>query len=191
MYRFRDLIIVAAAATCLLMSTGCQSPTSASDTVSVDDYVTSVTTPPTATATEATDGRTYRVVRGNNQPDEVLAFKYVTTFAVTLTINSKATGKDVDLTFPITITAATGKVQQASGGIVTPPTGGEVEHYDSVIVQTTNSTISAVNGTATLTFQVWYTLPNGRKEALVTESVSFKDADGATFSKNVDVVVSP
>lgn len=191
MFRFPTTLILAAGVACLFTSIACQSPTSASDTVSVDDYVTSVTTPSTAAAAASTDGRTYRVVRGNNQPDEVLPFTYVTTFAITLTINSKATDKNVDLTFPITITAATGKVQQASGGIVTPPTGGEVEHYDSVILQTSNSSISAVNGTATLTFQVWYTLPNGRKEALVTESVAFRDADGATFTKSVDVVVAP
>lgn len=177
--------------TATLSASACQSPTSASDTVSVDDYVTSVTTPSTASATDATDGRTYRVVRGNNQPDEVLAFKYSTTFAITLTVTSKATDKSVGLTFPMTITSASGKVQQASGGIVTPPTGGEVEHYDSVILGTSNSSISAANGNATITFQVWYTLPSTRKEALITENISFKDADGQTFAKSVDVVVAP
>ena len=59
----------------------------------MDDYVTSVTTPATATATASTDGRTYRVVRGNNQPDEVLPFTYVTTFAVTLTTEGSAEAK--------------------------------------------------------------------------------------------------
>lgn len=189
--RFRSLLVAVSSVAAALSSVACQSPTSASDSVSVDDYVTSVTTPATATAIEATDGRTYRVVRGNNQPDEILPFTYTTTFAITFTVTSKATDKNVDLTFPVSITAASGKVQQASGGIVTPPTGGEVEHYDSVILTTSNSTISAVNGNATLTFQVWYTLPSARKEALVTESVSFKDADGKTFTKSVDVVVAP
>lgn len=174
-----------------LASSACQSPTSASDTVSVDDYVTSVTTPSTASAVEATDGRTYRVVRGNNQPDEVLAFKYTTTFAITLTVTSTATDKSVGLSFPMTITSASGKVQQASAGIVTPPTGGEVEHYESVILATSNSTVSSANGSATITFQVWYTLPNARKEALITENISFRDADGTTFAKSVDVVVAP
>lgn len=175
----------------VLSAAACQSPTSASDTVSVDDYVTSVTTPSTAVATESTDGRTYRVVRGNNQADEVLPFKYVTTFTIALTVNSKATDKDIDLSFPLTITSAAGKVQQASGGIVTPPTGGEVEHYDSIILSTSNSTVQAVNGTVTLTFEVWYTLPNGRKDALITESIAFRDDDGVTFAKSVDVVVAP
>ena len=190
MFRFRPLLAVALYASAA-MATSCQSPTSASDTVNVNDYVTAVTTPSTALAVYTTDGRTYRVVRGNNQPDEVLPFKYTTTFAITLTVTSKATDKSVDLTFPLTITAATGKVQQASGGIVTPPTGGEVEHYDSVILGTSSSTIGAVNGAVTMTFQVWYTLPNARKEALVTESVSFKDNDGKTFARSVDVVVAP
>ncbi|MGC4086265.1 MAG: POTRA domain-containing protein [Vicinamibacterales bacterium] len=191
MFVSRSVLALVLGAAATLSSVGCQSPTSASDTVSVDDYVTSVTTPSIATAIDATDGRTYRVVRGNNQPDEILPFTYTTTFAITFTVTSKATDKNVDLTFPVSITSASGKVQQASGGIVTPPTGGEVEHYDSVILSTSNSSVAAVNGNATLTFQVWYTLPSARKEALVTESVSFKDADGKTFTKSVDVVVAP
>lgn len=191
MFRFRSLLSLAFCGVTILSSAACQSPTSASDTVSVDDYVTSSTTPSTATAVDATDGRTYRVVRGNNQPDEVLAFKYTTTFAITVTVTSQATDKSVGLTFPMTITSASGKVQQASGGIVTPPTGGEVEHYESVILGTSTSTVNAANGSATITFQVWYTLPNGRKESLITENIGFKDADGNTFSKSVDVVVAP
>ena len=106
MFRFRPLLAVALYASAA-MATSCQSPTSASDTVNVNDYVTAVTTPSTALAVDTTDGRTYRVVRGNNQPDEVLPFKYTTTFAITLTVTSKATDKSVNLTFPLTITAAT------------------------------------------------------------------------------------
>jgi hypothetical protein len=191
MFRIRRALALPACAVSLVATAACQSPTSASDTLDVDDFVTSVTTPSRAPAVESTDGKTYRVVRGNNQPDDVLPYKYVTTFAITLTINANATDDDIDLSFPCTITAASGKVQQASGGIVTPPTGGEVEHYESVILSTSNNTIGAVNGSATLTFRVWYSLPSGQKEALVTESISFKDDDGATFTKNVDVLVEP
>jgi hypothetical protein len=191
MFRIRRALALSACAATLAAAAACQSPTSASDSIDVDDVVTSITTPTRAIATESTDGKTYRVVRGNNQPDDVLPYKYATTFAITLTITSNATDDDIDLTFPCTITAASGKVQQASGGIVTPPTGGEVEHYESVILSTSNSSIAAVNGTATLTFKVWYSLPSGQKEALITESISFKDDDGQTFTKNVDVLVEP
>jgi hypothetical protein len=169
----------------------CQSPTSSTDTLDVDDIVESVVTPTHAAAERSTDGRAYRVVRGNNQPDDVLLFDWVTTFDITLTVNSNATDKDVDLTFPIKITSATGRAQEASGGIVTPPTGGEVEHYDSVLLASSGSQIDAVGGTVTLTFRVWYDLPSLRKEALITESVVLEDADGRTLTKIVNVIVDP
>jgi hypothetical protein len=169
----------------------CQSPTDSTTTYDVDDIVTSVVTPAHATAAASTDGKNYRVVRGNNQPDEVLLFDWVTTFDITLAITSTATNKDVDLSFPITITSATGRVQQAAGGIVTPPTGGDVEHYDSVLTSSTGSQISAVGGTVTLSFQVWYDLPSLRKESLVTETIILQDADGTQLTKTVNVVVDP
>jgi hypothetical protein len=174
----------------LLVAAGCQSPTSASSTLSVDDFVTAAISPDPATAVDAV-GKTYRVVRGNNQPDEILPYSYVTSFAITLTVTSEATSDSVDLTFPVTITSVSGKVQQAAAGIVTPPTGGDVEHYESLIAQSSGSQFAAVNGTITMSFQVWYALPNGRREAVVTESISLKDDSGKTFTKNVDVKVAP
>lgn len=174
----------------LLFLPGCQSPT-ASDSIDVDDVVEVTVSPSRATAVASTDGRTYRVVRGNNQPDDILPYDWVTSFSITVKLNSNATNKDVDLEFPVSISSVSGRVQQASGGIVTPPTGGDVEHYDSVIAQSTGNVIAAVNGTVTMTFQVWYDLPNLRKEALITESINFQDSDGRTFTKAVDVVVDP
>jgi hypothetical protein len=174
----------------LLGVIGCQSPTSSSSTLSVDNFVTAAISPDPAIASDAT-GKTYRVVRGNNQPDDILPYPYITSFSITLTVTSGATAEDVDLSFPITITAVNGKVQQASGGIVTPPTGGDVEHYESVIAQASGSQFAAVNGTVTMSFQVWYQLPNGRREALVTESISMKDNNGKTFTKDVNVKVAP
>jgi hypothetical protein len=169
----------------------CQSPTSSTTTFKVDDIVESVVTPTHATAAASTDGKSYRVVRGNNQPDDVLLFDWMTTFQITLKVNANATNKDVDLSFPITIASATGRVQQATGGIVTPPTGGEVEHYDSVLTSSTGSQISAVGGTVTMDFQVWYDLPSLRKEALVTETIILQDAAGTQLTKTVSVVVDP
>ena len=172
------------------LGAGCQNPTSASDTLKVDDFVIATISPDPPTASSAT-GKTYRVVRGNNQPDDVLDYDWVTSFTITLTINSNATNKKVDLKFPVSITSASGKVAQASGGIVTPPSGGDVEHYESIIVQSTSNQFSAVNGTVTMTFQVWYDLPSLRREALITESISMKDNNGTTFTKSVDVRVAP
>ena len=174
----------------LVSCAACQSPTSASSTLNVDDFVTS--TSATTTATPST-GRTYRVVRGNNQPDDVLPFQYTTTFSITININSNATADTVALTFPVTVSAVAGKVEQAAGGIVTPPTSGEVEHYESVLLSSSGSAISAVGGGITMVFQVWYTLPNGSREARITESVSMTDSTSSpkTFAKNVYTNVAP
>jgi hypothetical protein len=169
---------------------GCQSPSSASDTTDVDDIVDATISPNPAVATEST-GKTYRIVRGNNQPDEVLPYQYVTTFTITVVIKTAELNEDEDLAFPVTVTAASGVVQQASAGILTPPTGGEVERYDSVMLSSTGTTVSAVGEGITMQFQVWYTLPSGLREALVTESISFKDDDGTTFTKVVPVKVAP
>lgn len=171
----------------------CQSPTSASSAVNVDSFVDSSASPNPATAVADTDGKTYRVVRGNNQPDDILPYQYVTTFTITLDLNSTATSSDVGLTFPVSITSISGKVEQASGGIVTPPTGGDTEHYEQVILSSTNNTFSGVGASITMTIQVWYTLPSGGKEALVTETVAMKDnnSDTAkTFSKDVKIQIA-
>jgi hypothetical protein len=166
---------------------GCQSPTSSSSTTSVDDYVASSYVPDPAVATPSS-GVTYRVVRGNNQPDEILEFKFTTTFTANVTIASNP--GDVSLTFPVSVTSVSGKVEQASGGIVTPPTGGEVEHYQSVILSSSGSSFSNTGVSIQMTFQVWYSLPSGGKEALITESVALKDKDGKTFTKDVKVRVA-
>lgn len=112
---------------------------------------------------------------------------------MTTSINSKAHDDSIALTFPVTITAAAGKVEQASGGIVTPPTGGDTEHYESVILSSSGSTISGVGGAVTTVFQVWYTLPNGRREARVTEAISMSDKTSSpkTFTKNVYINLAP
>jgi hypothetical protein len=182
------LVLVALAA-----NAACQSPTSASSASNVDDFVDAAVSPNPATATADTSGKTYRVVRGNNQPDEVLTYQYTAVFTVTTSINSKANDDSIALTFPVTITAAAGKVEQASGGIVTPPTGGDTEHYESVILSSSGSTISGVGGAVTTVFQVWYTLPNGRREARVTEAISMSDKTSSpkTFTKNVYINVAP
>jgi hypothetical protein len=177
--------------TIVLANAGCQSPTDADDTPDVDDFlIVNLSPGTTVTASESTDGRTYRVVRGNNQPDEILAFDWKTSFAVGITLNDKADDDDY-LAFPVKISSATVTVKQASGGVVTTPTGGDTEHSDYVVSNTTSNTFGAVNSTNTLTFDVWYDLPSLRREALITVQLTFEDDDGLVFSKSVDVRVSP
>jgi hypothetical protein len=184
----RVVIMLAAAAA----SAACQSPTSASSTLNVDNFVDAAVAPATAIAT-ASSGKTYRVVRGNNQPDEVLPYQYTAIFTVTTSINATANDSTIALTFPVTITAASAKVEQASGGIVTPPTGGDVEHYESVILSSSGSTITGVGGGVTMVFQVWYSLPNGTREARVTETIAMKDSTSSpkSFNKDVHINIAP
>lgn len=173
-----------------LLAGACQSPTTSTDTFDVDDFLeTSVSADPLA-AQSSTDGKTYRIVRGNNQPDDIVVYDWKTTFTLTLRLNDK-TDDDDTLTFPIDVTAATVKVQQASGGIVNPPTGGDVEHFEYVLSGATSSRFAGIDTSNSMTFDVWYDLPSLRKEALVTVTVAFKDADGVAFSKAIDVKIAP
>lgn len=171
-------------------SAGCQSPTDPDDTIDVDDFLEVSTSPTPAIAEAATDGRTYRVVRGNNQPDDILTYDWKTSFNITATLNSQADDDDT-LEFPVDLTSITLVVKQASGGIITPPPSGETEYSFPLISQVSSNRFSGINTSVTSAVEVWYDLPNLRKEALITVTMSFRDEDGATFSKSVDVRVAP
>ncbi len=151
--RVATLLLAGMAAASL---SGCQKTDSTDDTLKVDDFVVSTTTPSVATADGPGTGKTYRIVRG------------------------------------VTLSSASTKVQQASGGIVNPPTGGDVEHYEYVSSASSNK-ISAVGGAITQTFEVWYDLPSLRREALVTLTLNFTDDSSSpkTFTKTVNVQVAP
>ncbi|MEP7304732.1 MAG: hypothetical protein ABJA98_04370 [Acidobacteriota bacterium] len=190
MMRLTCAMVIAAAT---LGTIGCQSPTSSSSSFNVDNFVDATITPNPSTAVASTDGRTYRVVRGNNQPDDVLPFQFITTYDIVLTFNANATNSSNNLTFPVTITSATAKVEQASSGIVTTPSSGDVEHYDSAIVSSTTNAVSQVGAGVEMVFKAWYALPNTGREALITETISMKDSSDTpqTFAKTVQVRVSP
>ena len=102
----------------------------------------------------ASTGVTYKIEGTDDEPDEVRTYPWKTSFVV----NIQETGG-----LAVDITAVTLKVQQASGGIVIAPSGGEVEYYRF------NSSASGnrvtANGSASVGFEVWYDLPNLRKEA--------------------------
>lgn len=189
MNRTTDRALAVILVTCVLPALACQSPTDPDDTLDVDDFLDISVTPNPAIANESTDGKTYRVVRGNNQPDDILTYDWKTSFALSAALNSRADDKDA-LDFPVDITSVTVQVKQASGGIVTPPTGGEVEYY-TYVTQASSNRYDAVDQTVTIAFDVWYDLPSLRREALVQVSLGFEDSDGQTFSKTYDVRVAP
>jgi hypothetical protein len=176
----RPLLLFAA---CALA--GCQSPTDPDQT---PDFIEVTVSPDPAQAGGPT-GRTY-VVQRTDRPDETREYDWRTTFAVTVHLNDEASDKSLDLDFPVRITAATVKVQQASGGIVTPPTGGESERFEYVS-QASSNRLPGANTSVSINFEVWYDLPSLRREALVTVSLALQDDGGSTFSKTVEVLVAP
>jgi hypothetical protein len=154
----------------------CQSPTTADNTGS---DVTLSFTPDPAAATPSTD-KTY-VVKNPSKPDEIVPYSWVASF----TVNMKNTSKT-----GATVKAMTANVQQASGGIVQVPTTGDTEHFENTFAADTN-TVGANGGTANVAFTVWYRLPNGGKEAIITVSCSFLGDDGVSYSKSASVRVLP
>jgi hypothetical protein len=184
----------AAAALLLLagsLAAGCQKPTDPDDTIDYDEVIDVTTSPNPVIADTDTGGKTYRVVRGNNQPDEILPYDWHAVFSVATSFNNQATDDDVDIDFPVKITATTLSVKQASGGIITPPTGGETEKSEYVVVGVSNNEYSGVNSPINITFELWYDLPSLRREAVVQIAFSFSDRDGTTFTKQVDARVAP
>ncbi len=170
---------------------GCQSPTDPSDVVRYDEVVDVTAAPDPIVADTATGGRTYRIVRGNNQPDEILPYDWHAVFSSTVSFNDQANDDDVELEFPVRVTSTALTVKQASGGIVTPPTGTETEKFEFITLNATGNQFSGTNSPQSLSFEIWYDLPSLRKEAVVTVTFSFVDNDGVTFQKAVDVRVAP
>jgi hypothetical protein len=180
----------AAIAAAVLLVSACQSPTNPDDSIGVDDFVDGSVSPDPVNASEATDGKTYRVAR-NNATDDILAYDWKANFGVTIRLNSTADDKDLDLSWPVKITSVAVTVQQASGGVVTPPTGSDAVHSEYVLRDSTGNVFGSSNTSNGFGVDVWYDLPSLRKEALITIVVGLVDDDGRTFQKNIDVKVNP
>jgi hypothetical protein len=173
------------------VSVACQSPTDPDSSVNLSDTVDVSAAPDPIQADTQTGGRTYRVVRGNNQPDDIVPYDWHAIFNASIAFNSTAKDKDVDIDFPVKLTATTLTVKQAVGGIITPPTGTDTEKSEFVPLSATGNQFSDINAPITLAYEVWYDLPNLRKEAIITLSFSFTDNDGVSFTKAVDIQVAP
>ena len=174
-----------------LAAVGCQSPTDPSDTVRYDEAVDIAGVPDPISADTQTSGRTYRIVRGNNQPDEIMPYDWHAVFSANITLNSNANDDDLDIDYPVRVVATTLTVKQATGGIVTPPTGSESEKFEFVTLSASGNQFAGINTPITLGFEVWYDLPSLRKEAIVQVAASFVDDDGTSFQKTVDIKVAP
>ena len=168
---------------------GCQNPTDPTDTVNYSEVIDITVSPDPIFADTATGGKTYRVVRGNNQPDELLPYDWHAVFSSTLLLNDKATHEDLDLDFPVRVSGATLTVKQATGGIITPPSGTDKEVFEYVPLSASGNQFAGVGNPITMTFEIWYDLPSLRKDSVVTLTFSFVDTDGTSFQRSVDFTV--
>jgi hypothetical protein len=179
-----------------VLTSACQGPTDPDDVdeIGVDDFVTATIVPDPVVAT-ASQGHTYRVVVGNNQPDEIREYDWFAELRADVTITDAIRDvfddDDDDFQFPITITSTNVTMAQASGGILSPPTNGQSEYYEAVLVSSTSNRFPDVNTTVGLTFDAWYDMPNLRKEAIATITVTFKDDDGRSFQKVITANIAP
>jgi hypothetical protein len=176
MRRALEILLPALAVACL---GACDSPTE-SDSVEFDVAFTA--TPDPAVASGPT-GVQYKVT---NADDTVSYYEYDWRAPFTVNVKDNA-GMALDIT-SINLT-----VQQATGGIVIPPSGGDQVYYKFNSSAVTNH-INA-NGSADIGFDVWYDLPNQGREALITLSFSFEyedeDEDVYTYSETFAVKVGP
>jgi hypothetical protein len=158
----------------LISMVACQSPTTSTS----GDV--NLTFSPSPASPHQSSGRTY-TIKYTSKPDETYSYAWVAEFAATLT-NTSDTG--------VTITGVSITVQQASGGIAVSSTTGESEHYDYSTAPDSNR-VEGNGGTANSAITVWYTLPNGGAESLITVSYSFMDDDDVTFSVSETIRVVP
>jgi hypothetical protein len=163
----------------------CQSPTDPDETL---DVIEASGTPDPTSAAGPT-GKTYTVTRSDDTT-ETREYDWKATFTVRVRLTEDANDSSITLELPVKLSSASIKVQQAAGGIVTPPTGSETERYEYVIVNASSNQLPAVNSTVDLTFDVWYDLPNQRRESLISVSLVFADKSGRQFSETVEVRVA-
>lgn len=164
----------------------CQSPTDPDTTLDVIE----ASAAPDPTTGAGPTGKTYTVQRTDGTT-EVREYNWKATFTVRVRLTEDANDTSITLELPVKLSSASVRVQQASGGILTPPTGSETEKYEYVIVNASANQFAAVNSTVDLTFDVWYDLPNLRRESLITVSLLFADKGGRQFSEAVEVRVAP
>ena len=159
----------------------CSSPTDPSATTAKVD----LTANPNPTSALASSGVTYTIVGDATHPDQIKEYPWRTHFSVNM---AETAGVGLD------ITSISVKVQQAAGGIITPPTNGQIEHYQFTS-QSSGNRLEG-HGTRVVGFDVWYALPNQGREAVVTVIVTFLDkkdvsnlTDDISFTNQVTVTV--
>jgi len=149
---------------------GCSSPTDATSTAA---EVTLSASPANA---QPSSGRFYIVQGDVNNPDQTLQYPFQTSFSVSL---AESGGTTVDI---ISINL---KIQQATNGIITPPTNGQVEYYE--FLSSASASQLPGNGQGTVGFQAWFALPNKGRECVATVTLSFVDRKGTASDTSDDI----
>ncbi len=159
-------------------SVGCSSPTSSSPTFNI----TITANPDPAVATNSS-GVQYKITNADNTVS-YYDYQYRVHFDTTIQENA---GLALD------ITSMNLNAQQATGGIVITPSGGDQIYYKFNSTAVTNH-INA-KGSAVVGFDVWYTLPSGGKEALMSVAFGFTYTDSkgnvTQYSQTANVKVAP
>jgi hypothetical protein len=172
MLRITKVGLAASAATALLACSSPTDPSSTSATVSLS------ATPDPANA-ETSRGVFYILQGDANNADQTLEYPFQASFTVTIT---ESGGEALD------VTSISLRIQQATGGIITPPTNGQVEHYQ--FVSSASGKTLPARGTLGIGFQAWYALPNLRRECVATISLTFVDKKGTPDDTSDDVALS-
>ncbi|MDA1093470.1 MAG: hypothetical protein O3A25_09430 [Acidobacteria bacterium] len=90
---------------------------------------------------------------------------------------------------PVAITSLNNAVRQAVAGVVVVPTPPDAERY--LFDQRVRGNRVEPGGEQVIEFDVWYTLPRGGPEAVVTTNITFTPDTGAAFVKTLDIPVAP
>jgi hypothetical protein len=156
----------------------CNSPTESSP-----DFDVTFTANPDPAVAGGPTGVQYKVT---NADDTVSYYEYDNRTSFTVSIKDEA-GMALEIT-SINLT-----VQQAAGGIVVTPSGGDQVYFKFSSSAATNH-INA-NGSADVGFDVWYDLPNQGREALITVAFTFDytddEDDTYSYSDTYKVKVAP
>ena len=90
---------------------------------------------------------------------------------------------------PVEIASVTNVVQQAVEGVVVIPTPPGVELF--VFDQRPGGSRIEPGGEQVIDFDVWYLLPNGGREAVVTINLSFTADLRGNFANSISIPVAP
>jgi hypothetical protein len=152
-------------------------PTSTTTTTSSSGVNLAVTleAAPDPTVATSSSGVTYV------KDAQLLAYQWTTTFAVVVRLDAEQTASNV--------TSLSLALQQSSGGILITPVSGEDEQY-RFATRPSGSRLEP-GGEVVIEFDLFYTLPNQGKEAVITVSMDFLNDSGMTLNKNIQLQIAP